>query len=313
MPELKGPYVFVLNPQAAAGTTRRRFERVRARFQATLPSMDVRLTEGPGHATELAREAVRAGAAAVIAVGGDGTNNEVVNGFFDEVGERIDSPTAFGVVTSGTGGDFRRTFGWTLDPKDDLARIEADRRRRIDVGRVRYRREDGGEGVRCFVNIGSFGMSGAIVETVNAGSKALGAKGAFMSATLRQMLRYRAPKVRLSLDDEAAEEVAITTVAVANGQYFGGGMWIAPEALCDDGAFELVVIRAASVGFWLKNGLKIYSGAHKELPEVICKGCRKLRAEPVGDEPVLIELDGEQPGLLPATFEIVPSCLDLLC
>jgi YegS/Rv2252/BmrU family lipid kinase len=310
---LKGPYVFIVNPQSAAGSTRRRFERVRARFQAALPSLQVRLTEGPGHATELAREAVREGVAAVVAVGGDGTNNEVVNGFFDEAGERIESPTVFGAVTSGTGGDFRRTLGWTLEPRDDLARIEANRRRTIDVGRVRFRKKDGGEGVRCFVNIGSFGMSGAIVETVNAGSKALGAKGSFLSATLRQMLSYRAPRVRLTLDDDEPRDMAITTVAVANGQYFGGGMWIAPDARIDDGAFEVVVIKGASVGFWIKHGLKVYSGAHKDLAEVVCQPCRKVRAEPLDGAEILLELDGEQPGMLPATFELLPGCLQILC
>ncbi len=310
--ELSGTHVFILNPRSAAGATRRRFERVRARFQSVLPDMEVRLTERPLHATELAREAVKAGAAAVIAVGGDGTNNEVINGFFDEDGERIPSRTAFGVVTSGTGGDFRRSFGWALDPEKDLARIERGERRRIDLGRVRYTKRDGSEGVRFFVNIGSFGMSGEVVDKVNAGTKALGAKGSFMTATVRSILGYKPQNVRLSIDGGAEEELSVTTVAVANGQYFGGGMWIAPEARCDDGSFELVVIKGVSAGFWLKHGLKVYNGSHKALPEVLCRGCRSVRAVPVSDGEVLIELDGEQSGRLPATFDLLPNALDLL-
>lgn len=310
--ELAGAHVFILNPRSAGGVTRRRFERVRARFQSVLPNMEVRLTERPLHATELAREAVRAGAAAVIAVGGDGTNNECVNGFFDEDGERIPSETAFGVVTSGTGGDFRRTFGWALDPEKDLARIERGERRRIDLGRVRFTQRDGSEGVRYFLNIGSFGMSGDVVDKVNASTKALGAKGSFMTATVRSLLGYKPQRVRLSVDGGDEEEHSVTTVAVANGQYFGGGMWIAPEARCDDGSFELVVIGGVSAGFWLKHGLKVYSGTHKELPEVVCRGCRSVRALPASDREVLIELDGEQSGRLPATFELLPRALDLL-
>ncbi len=309
---LEGAHVFVLNPSSAAGATRRRFERVRGRFQSVLPGMEVRLTEGPGHATELARAAVRSLAAAVIAVGGDGTNNEVINGFFDEDGERIASDTAFGVVTSGTGGDFRRTFGWAASPEQDLARIERGERRRIDLGRVRYTKPDGSPGLRFFVNIGSFGMSGAVVDRVNAGSKALGAKGSFMTATVRSILGYKPPDVRLVTDGEAEQRLNVTTVALANGQYFGGGMWIAPDARCDDGQLELVVIRGVGAGFWLKHGLKVYSGAHKGLGEVMCRACRSVRAEPVGEEDVLIELDGEQCGKLPATFEVLPGALDLL-
>src|SRR6478609_6158314 len=95
-----GKFVFVVNPRSANGATLRRFERVRARFASALGDIDVRLTERPRHATELARNAVKEDAKAVVSVGGDGTNNEVINGFFDDSGKPIATETAFGVVTS---------------------------------------------------------------------------------------------------------------------------------------------------------------------------------------------------------------------
>ena len=185
-------------------------------------------------------------------------------------------------------------------------------RRRIDLGRLRYTKPDGSEGVRYFVNIGSFGMSGEVVDRVNATTKALGARGAFMTATLKSMLAYKPQRVRLSVDGGPEEEHEVTTVAVANGQYFGGGMWIAPEARCDDGRFELVIIRGGTLGFWLKHGLKVYNGTHRELPEVMSRGCRSVQASPASDDAVLIEIDGEQCGRLPARFELLPGALDLL-
>ena len=134
-------FVFIVNPRSAAGATLRRFDRVRQQIVDRLTQqngiVDVKLTERPRHATELARAALKDGAEAIIAVGGDGTNNEVVNGFFDDDGNRIAGKAAFGVMTSGTGGDFRRAFGWSTEPLDDLERLTRLQRRRIDVGRLR--------------------------------------------------------------------------------------------------------------------------------------------------------------------------------
>lgn len=307
-------FVFVVNPRSANGATLRRFERVRDKFAAGLGTIEVKLTERPKHATELARAAVRAGAKAVIAVGGDGTNNEVVNGFFEpDTGHKIASATAFGVVTSGTGGDFRRTFHWGTEPLDDLERLRRFQTRPIDIGRLTVTTAAGGQASHQFVNIASFGMSGEVVDVVNHSSKALGAKLSFMAGSVRTMVGYRPKRVRIVVDDGAPWEGDITVVAVANAQYFGGGMWIAPEAKPDDGVFDCVTVEGGGLGFWIKHGLKLYSGKHIALDGVRVARCKRVRAEPVrADEKVLVEIDGEQPGHLPATFEMVPAAIPLL-
>jgi YegS/Rv2252/BmrU family lipid kinase len=304
---------FVVNPRSANGATLRRFERVRESFKNGLGDIDVKLTERPRHATELARAAIKGGARAVISVGGDGTNNEVINGFFEEDGSRVPGAAAFGVVTSGTGGDFRRTFGWTTDALDDLARLMRCQTRTIDVGRLTVTVDGGSTTTRHFVNIASFGMSGEVVDIVNHSSKALGAKLSFMAGSVRTMISYRPKRVRLTIDDAPPQERDITVVAVANGQYFGGGMWIAPAAVPDDGLFDCVTVRGGGLSFWVRNGLKVYAGKHMALEGVSMARCRRVRAEPVpaGDR-VLVEIDGEQPGHLPATFEVVPASLPLL-
>lgn len=310
-------FVFVVNPRSAAGATLRRFERVRQQIVDRLGKqggvVDVKLTERPRHATELARDAVKGGAAVVVAVGGDGTNNEVVNGFFDDAGDRIAGDTAFGVVTSGTGGDFRRAFGWSTEPLDDLERLARFTRRRIDVGRLRCVSESGAPVLRHFVNISSFGMSGVVVDVVNKSSKKLGAKLSFMLGSVQTMATYKSQKVSIAIDDGAPVVEDMTLVALCNGQYFGGGMWVAPNSVPDDSFFDGVVVRGGGLGFWVKNGLSIYTGKHTSLPEVSIRRCKKLTAEPItSGEKVFIDLDGEQPGVLPATWEIVPAAIDLL-
>lgn len=308
-------FVFIVNPRSAAGATLRRFEGHRRRFADRLKEkgfdLQVRLTERPGHATELARDAVKAGAFAVVAVGGDGTNNEVINGFFDEAGARIASDTAFGVVTSGTGGDFRRTFGWTTNPDEDLERLLCLKKRRVDLGHLTCRGTDGREVRRYFINVSSCGLSGDVVDVANRSGKRLGAKLSFLAASVEALLKYRPHTVRFSVDGGPETTSEITFVALANGRYFGGGMQVAPDAAPDDGLLDGVVIGAGGVAFWAKNALKLYSGA-TAIDGVRAVRCKTLHAEAVGKEPVFIDLDGEQPGTLPATWRIVPASIDLL-
>lgn len=310
-------FVFIVNPRSAAGATLRRFDRVRQqivdRLKLQNAVVDVKLTERPRHATELARAALKDGATAIIAVGGDGTNNEVVNGFFDDDGNRLAGDSAFGVMTSGTGGDFRRAFGWSTEPLDDLERLTRLQRRRIDVGRLRCVSAAGAPVLRHFVNISSFGMSGVVVDVVNNSSKKLGAKLSFMAGSVRTMLTYQPQKVEITIDGDAPFVEDVTLCALANGQYFGGGMWIAPDSKPDDGKFDAVIVRSGGLSFWLKHGLKVYTGKHVGVAEVSIRHCQKLAAKPLKpDEKVFIDLDGEQPGLLPATWEIVPAAIDLL-
>ncbi len=310
-------FVFVVNPRSAGGATLRRFEHVRQRFESRLAQqggvVDVKLTERPRHATELARQAVKAGADVVVSVGGDGTNNEVINGFFDDAGQRIESKTAFAVVTSGTGGDFRRTFGWSTEPLDDLERLARMSRRRIDLGRLRCVDFDGAPSLRHFINISSCGMSGVVVDVVNKGSKKLGAKVSFMAGSVKTMIGYQPQTVEVSIDDGPAVTEEVSLVAACNGQYFGGGMWLAPDAVPDDGLLDCVVVRGGGLGLWMRHGLKIYTGRHKTLPQVRITRGKKIHVAPsVPGEKVYIDLDGETPGLLPASWEIVPGTLDLL-
>jgi YegS/Rv2252/BmrU family lipid kinase len=271
------------------------------------------MTTGPGDATRLAREALRGGADRVVALGGDGTINEVMNGFFED-GAPIAPGAAMGILPYGTGGDFRKTVRIPTDFDQAVALLAADRRRTIDVGKLDHTAEDGGRGQRMFVNIASFGMSGVVDKLVNQSKKRLG-KLSFLIATTRGMLRYDNQRVRLTFDGNQGDplEMTINTVAVANGQYFGGGMQIAPDAQVDDGQFDVVSI--GDVGFFdmVTSSRKLYKGTHLGMKEVSHRRAKVVHAEPVEAGAVVeIDLDGETPGRLPATFTIVPQALTLI-
>jgi YegS/Rv2252/BmrU family lipid kinase len=279
--------------------------------------MNVAFTQARGEATVLVRHALNEGHSEIIAVGGDGTINEAVNGLFDETGP-LAPDAVLGFVTSGTGGDFRKTFGIAAGYDAAIARLKEATPRRVDVGRLSCLTQNGEPSVRYFINIASFGMSGGIVDSVNRAriAKLFGGSFAFAFHSLFGMLLYRDKAVRIRVDGAFDEIARISTVAVANGKYFGGGMRVAPNAQADDGAFDVIVMGGAPKSRAMADLKLIYTGEHLNNPAVRTLRGRKIVAVPVaetGGRPVLIEADGESVGRLPATFEILPRALYLRC
>jgi diacylglycerol kinase (ATP) len=304
--------VAIVNPRSGGKRTAKRWPTVEARLREVVPQLEVRRTDGPHVATRLTRDALREGAGLVVAVGGDGTVNEVVNGFFDEQGEPLGVQAELGILMMGTGGDFRRSFGIEDGWEACVARLAEGNTRTIDLGRIELTGDDGATVVRMFDNIASFGVSGSIVRSVNEArwSKLLGGRFAFRWCTLLGLLRYRPTKVRLRVDDHFDQIVDLTMCAVANGQFFGGGMHVAPQAKLDDGQLDVVITEGMGALDFVRNSAKLSSGEHLGMPGVRFVRGRRIVAEAVDeDQVVLIDADGEGPGRLPATFEILPAAL----
>ena len=248
---------------------------------------------------ELARAAVDGGATLVVAVGGDGTLNEVVNGI-------AGSEAVLAMIPLGTGMDFGRTYG--IPTKfDDAVRVALEgETRTIDAGRVRYRTWAGDEAERWFANVGSVGMSGAVAQRANGMSKVLGAKVTFFYALTLVFLKWQNTEVTVRLD-EGERRGRMHDVVVANGVWHGGGMKLAPDASPDDGAFDVVLIGDVSKLDFLTTAPKIYKGKHVHHPKV--EVLRSTRVEVDAPEVLPIELEGEQVGTTPAVFELVPGAL----
>lgn len=299
---------FVVNPKSANGATGKRWAELAALIARTLSDFGVEFTKGEMDAMHIARAAIKNGYECIVAVGGDGTINEVVNGFFED-GKAINPQAALGVLPRGTGGDFRKTFDWDLDSEAAIRRLNTPDTRPLDVGLLEYRAHDGSTRRRYFANICSFGVSGLVDKEVNTTSKAFGGTVSFMLGSLKALSKYQDQKVRVSFDDQPAEALAVTTLSVANGKYFGGGMKVAPDADVSDGIFDVTVWSGYGLSDFVIKSKGVYSGAH-----VNWKGTRRLRAKKVhaeSDEHVLIDCDGEQPGALPCTMSILASAIRL--
>jgi diacylglycerol kinase (ATP) len=294
--------VFLVNPASDNGATGRRWPEIAHRAGALGLSGDALLSERPGQLTELARQAVDDGAALLVAVGGDGTVNEVVNG----IARRPEVELA--VVPRGTGRDFGRTYGIPHRLDDALRTAVDGRAREIDLGRARFRSWNGDTREAYFANIASAGMSGAIAKRANETSKTLGGKASYLWATLAVFAGWSASEVTVELDGEKRRS-PMHLVVVANGRYFGGGMMITPEAQPDDGVFDVLLIGDLTKRDLLLTLPKTYFGRHLPHPKAELLHARSVEIE--GAEPLPIELDGEQPGTTPVTFEVVPRALRL--
>jgi len=307
----------VINPHSGGGRTGRSAKSIAQKLAEVSGPLTVAMTTGPLDAVTITRHALREGFERIVAVGGDGTINEVVNGFFqDHVA--INPNAELALVTNGTGGDFRRTFdiGQTLE--ECLERIANGRTRPIDVGRLTFVSAEGKTGERYFANIASFGMSGDVVRRVDKAKiiKRLFGRFAFTWGSLRSLMSYKARPIRLKIDTAYDELVTISTCAVANGQYFGGGMRVAPDAAPDDGMFDVIVIGDAPKREVAATLNQIYTGQHIHNPHVKVFRAHSVIATPVEateGAPVFIEADGESPGRLPAMFEVLPKSLKFRC
>lgn len=302
----------VVNPAAAGGRAGRYWPRISRELADAVGKYEVALTTRAGDATALVRNAVAEGADFVIAVGGDGTVNEAVNGLCD--GERSPSPDiSFGFVMCGTGGDFRRSFDLPKDIRASIERLKSGHTQVIDLGRLRYVGTDGASALRWFNNISSFGFSGEVVRAVNAArySKLLGGKFSFLWNSFLELRKYRGCKVDITIDGETISD-NVCTAAICNGRYFGGGMKMAPHALLNDGYFDVVIVRQDPPLSILDMRL-LYSGAHLQHPNVSVHRGKTIEAKPLSNAPIYLDVEGEAPGSLPATFEVVPGALRLRC
>ena len=209
-------------------------------------------------------------------------------------------------IPLGTGMDFGRTYGIPAR-FDDAVRVALEGEvRTIDAGRVSYRTWSGESAERWFANVGSVGMSGAVAQRANGMSKALGGKVTFFYALTRVFLEWQNTEVTVQLDD-GERRGRMHDVVVANGVWHGGGMKLAPDASPSDGLFDVVFIGDVGKVDFLTTAPKIYKGKHVLHPKV--EVVRSARVAVDAEEHLPIEVEGEQVGTTPATFEVVPGAL----
>jgi YegS/Rv2252/BmrU family lipid kinase len=300
--------LFVVNPAAGGGAARRRWPGLETYARSLGIAPDVVFTDGPGHATAIVRDAVSDGRRLIAVVGGDGTVNEAVNGFFDADGTPVGRETELAIVAVGTGRDTIRTYGIPKRADEALRLVANGRSRLVDVGWAEFTTDGGAPGRRAFINAGSCGMTGQVAERATHTTRRLGGTAAFMWATVTTFVAWKNVPLEVEIDDERLDLVGNNAI-VANGCYLGGGMRLCPDAKPDDGLLDVLVWGDVTKLDLARTLHKLYRGTHVDHPKATMRKAHRVSVR--STEPLPLELDGEQPGQAPVTFTVLPGSLRL--
>ncbi len=312
-----GKTCVILNPGARKGGD----EKVLERLEPLLAGWEVRRTERAGHARELARAAAGEGFDTVIAAGGDGTVNEVLNGLAEAVMAGEGAP-CLGILPLGTGNDLVRLLGVPADPEEAVAALRRGVRRRLDVAEMRA----GGES-RFFLNVAAGGFSGEVDRALTPEIKRSWGPLAYLRAATEALRQLDAYRVRLRFDGEETVEISALNVVVANGRFAGGGLPVAPRAHPADGLLEVVVIPEMPIPAMVALAPRVLAGRHldvaeeqerdreasgeePETPRLLYRRCRTVDLE--SDPPMPWNTDGELVGECSPSFRVVPGALGVL-
>jgi diacylglycerol kinase (ATP) len=328
--------LLIVNPAAGSGRTGKDLARLLPAIERALGDVEIVPTARRGHAAELARRGAEDGHSLIIAVGGDGTLNEVVNGVLQFAAADPRPAPRVGLITAGTGGDFRHSLGIEDRPQAYLDALAAGGERTIDVGRARFRLPDGDTIERYWVNVLSVGAGGLVVRYIERLPAALGGRATYYFASLSAIARcVRAPLVCTTVTDGKSRERRLTAceIAICNGSVFGAGMQVAPMARVDDGRLEAIIVDAPGKRELVRLLRMVYTGAHIGAPGVEHVSCESItidldeeatasqagggrtgrRAVAKARDRFTIEIDGEPSGGLPLTVEVLPNALTLRC
>jgi YegS/Rv2252/BmrU family lipid kinase len=312
-PSAGHPITGIVNSRGNFGVARLRLKQLVAalRSHPVFKAADLTFTSFPGHAVELTRHALMAGADVILSIGGDGTHNEVVNGFFDYNGRLINSQAKLAVLHLGTGGDFRKSLGIGASAGDAIRGLAEGIPCPIDIGLIQYIDLNGRQTRRYFVNIASIGISGIIDNLARDRRFArLGGKAAFLLATLRALRHYRNAPMRIRMDRDPELEQPVCAFVVANGRFFGGGMKVAPHAELDDGRFDAVCLGDFQLADFLLKGLRLYRGTHLSMKKVWMRRVRTVAVH--ARDPVPIDIDGDALGYTPAEITVAPQRISVI-
>ncbi len=300
----------VVNPAAGSRKAAKEWPEIEKEVTDILGNFSTEFTKQANHATEITQLAIQQGYETIIAVGGDGTINEVVNGFFENE-RQINPEASLGIISMGTGGDLVRTLRIPKNIKEAAVKIKDHKIQELDLGLMKCQGLKGKPVTRYFINVADAGFGGTLINLSYQSTKVFGATAAYLIALLKTLFVHETMPVKINVDNSWSKEQNIRSVVIANGQYFGAGMWIAPQAKMDDGLFDISILGDITRGEVLANIHKLYNGTMAEHKKVQILRGKKISLN--CESEVLIETDGELPGKLPASFEILPAVLKVIC
>ncbi len=297
----------IVNPKSRLGETGKRLAELTQLLTEHVGEHVLLTTERPGDGARLAREARDSGATRIVVAGGDGTVSEVVTGLLAEEGK---SEVELGLLPLGTGRDFARYLGLGRELSAAVSRLSNGKTRWVDAGRISARNQDGSERTHCFLNIASFGLSGEstlwLKEQAETGKRS---RASYIMSSVVGLARYAAPAITLTLDERVIFDGRLSFAAAANGQYFAGGMQVAPRAQIDDGLLDVIIVPKLPALAAMARLPLLMRGKHIDGRTIRMERGRSLRA--VSEGTVWLEADGELIGMLPARIDILPRAIRL--
>jgi diacylglycerol kinase (ATP) len=299
----------IVNPASGNGRARKNWPKISATLMTHGLHHDVVFTTGPDDATRIARELATAGARTIVAVGGDGTVNEIINGMMDD-NSPVNPETRLLVLPSGTGRDLGRSLG-TGQVETAISALVQGSTAKIDLGRISYQTHAGEPATRYFANVADLGLGASVAERLSGSSKVLGGLLTYLVAAVKTIIRYKPTEIVVDVQDDRIFHDSANMVVLANGQYFAGGMRVAPTASICDGLLEMYILTDVGKRALLTSILpRVYRGRH-----VGREGVLHVRTSSVtikSPSGMLLEMDGEQIGMAPVRVEVAPRILPVI-
>jgi YegS/Rv2252/BmrU family lipid kinase len=298
----------IVNPNAGNGKGRKDWNRISDILVKNDISFNVKITQRKGQATEFTRELIAGGGRKILCIGGDGTLNEIVNGIFTQ-----DHCPATEIILSlipvGTGNDWGRMFGIPLVYEGAVQVIKEGKLMLHDIGVISY--FNGKEKAKTyFLNIAGLGFEAVVVRKTNKQKdKGMSNKAIYFYNLLSSLITYRNTLADITIDEKTST-AKVFSINVGNGRYCGGGMRQTPDALPDDGLFDITVIREMSRIEIIRSLQLLYDGTIMSHPKV--DGYRSNNLKVTSDSLLYIEADGESLGHTPVEFSIIPSAVNII-
>lgn len=299
----------IYNPKAGNGKAAKLLPRLDAFLMRQCPDSEIYLTRSKNDATHIARKLIRSGARVVVAAGGDGTVNEVLNGFFDENG-LINPECKLGIIRCGTGQGAALSFRIPENFNHQINLIQSSGFFLSDVGKVEFTDFENKRQVRYFISESQAGIGSSIAQQVHNGYKFLGGKLAFAAVSVKHIFTFFSRNFAVAIDENPEQNRKLIGIAIGNLNLTAGGMKLTPEASPLDGKLDTLFIHPMGLGKRLVNFSRIYSGNHIYNPNFSYHKCSQISIW--SEKPVSVSADGELLGTTPFTIKIIPQAIKII-
>lgn len=313
MSEENNKWLVIVNPMASIGKSGKDWPMIKKALENEHIDFDFLVTQQQGHAIELVRDSItEKGYRNIVSVGGDGTNNEVINGIFTQ--KRFPTETiCMGIIPIGTGNDWRRSFGFSLDYKENAKILKAKNLFLHDIGKVTYYNDNNPQ-VRYFLNAAGTGLDHMVCESTNLlKQRGKGGTARYLGSVVKSFIKYKGDRVQITIDGQEVFDDEILNLSIGNCRFNGGGMMTMRDAIPDDGLLDVTVIQKVSVMKFATNVKSLYDGSFiDKLDEVKTFRGKHIHVVSIPPHALNLETEGETLTNSPFEFEILPKAINMI-